>query len=290
MKNPSSQVDRSMLHWRVAHVQRGYPACMAGLIARPWLLVVVAVVCAVTSARAVTTTFFDITQGTNLVASGTTSDTISSQGYEFTLTRDKLFTGGVGLTNPIGRYIRIPWPDGLEAQAVTSVPNPGKARIDIRRQDGARFALGSFTARLLANTSGAGGALEVMPMLNGEDALPEPIMCGMTGYAGQSFAFITPQLVGFDAYKMTLYVDYALMTLTVVDASVPHHILSLSQLDASTIQISWPATAFDYILESAASLPAEAWAAVTNTATLEGDMLTVHCSVDAQARFYRLRK
>src|SRR5512145_556837 len=72
---------------------------------------------------AATTVFFDSSQTTNLVTSGTTSDAISSEGYLFTVTRDKLFTGGVGLTNPIGRYIRVPWPQGLEAQAVTTGPN-----------------------------------------------------------------------------------------------------------------------------------------------------------------------
>ena len=126
--------------------------------------------------RAVTTVFFDISQTTNLVASGTTSDTISSEGYLFTLTRDKLFTGGVGLTNPIGRYIRIPWPDGLEAQAVTAGPVLSNARIDIKRQDGELFGIESFTAQLLANTAGAGAAFEIMPMLNGEDGVPEPFM------------------------------------------------------------------------------------------------------------------
>src|SRR6185436_15448993 len=70
--------------------------------------------------RADTTVFFDSSQTTNLVTSGITSDTIDCEGYLFTVTRDKLFTGGVGLTNPIGRYLRVHWPEGLEAQAVTA--------------------------------------------------------------------------------------------------------------------------------------------------------------------------
>jgi len=81
---------------------------------------------------AATTVFFNSAQGTNLIVSGTTSDTISSAGYLFILTRDKLFTGGIGLTNPIGRVLRVHWPDGLEAQAVTAGPVTSKARIDIK--------------------------------------------------------------------------------------------------------------------------------------------------------------
>ena len=92
-----------------------------------------------------TTVFFDSSQTTNLLNSGTTSDTISSEGYLFTVTRDKLFTGGVGLTNPVGRFLRVHWPEGLEAQAVTAGPNPSGARITIERQDGEPFAIPSFT-------------------------------------------------------------------------------------------------------------------------------------------------
>jgi len=48
----------------------------------------------------VTNVFFNASQTTNLVATNTTADTISSEGYLFTYTRDKLFTGGI--TNVIG--------------------------------------------------------------------------------------------------------------------------------------------------------------------------------------------
>ena len=62
--------------------------------------------------------FFDPAQTATLVQSGTTFDTIESEGYVFTYTRDKLFTGGLG-GGPIGRAERVPWPEGVEAQAVT---------------------------------------------------------------------------------------------------------------------------------------------------------------------------
>jgi hypothetical protein len=242
------------------------------------------------TARAVVTVFFDSSQTTNLVASGATSDTISSEGYLFTVTRDKLFTGGVGLTNPIGRYLRVHWPDGLEAQAVTAGTNLSGARITIKRQDGQPFAIESFTAKLLANTAGAGGSWEIMPLLHGEDGVPNPFMYNASGYAGNLFTYSTPELSGFDAYKMTLYVDYAVMSLTVVDASPPPPVLDFVQLDATTLQLSWPTNAAGYTLQYTTNLPALAWSTVTNSVVTNGDYFTVQLEMSGPRRFYRLRK
>jgi len=239
------------------------------------------------AALAVTTVFFDIAQGTNLVVSGTTSDTISSAGYLFTFTRDKMFTGGVGLTNPMGRYLRVLWPDGLEAQAVTAGPVTSGARIDIKRQDGEPFAIRSFTAQLLANTGGAGAAFEIMPMLNGEDGAPEPFMYDATGYYSMHFTYSTPPLTGFDAYKITLYVDYALMSLTVADSTPA---LDILRLEPALLQISWPTNAVGYALEYATNLPAQTWSPVTNSAVMIGDLFTVEVESTALKMFYRLRK
>jgi len=242
------------------------------------------------SCPAVTTVFFDLSQPTNLVACGITSDTIRSEGYEFTYTRDKLFTGGVGLTNPIGRAVRIPWPAGLEAQAVTAGPSPGGARIDIRRQDGAVFDITAFTAKLLANTAGAGAAWEIMPQLNGEDGLPNPVMFNATGYYWQEFNYSPLQLTGYDAYKMTLYVDFAVMSLTVVDASLPPPVLEITQTDVTTLQLSWPAESADYSLEFTAQLPAANWSTVTNSVMTNGNVLTVEMPMARSQQWFRLRK
>jgi hypothetical protein len=241
-------------------------------------------------ACAATTVFFDASQSTNLVSSGVTSDTIASEGYLFTYTRDKLFTGGVGLTNPIGRTVRIPWPQGLEAQAVTAGPNPSGARMSISRQDGLTFAIESFTFKLLANTAGAGASLEIMPLLNGEDGLPNPVMLDATGYYGMNFSYNTPALTGFDAYKITLYVDFALLSLTVVDASLPPPSLDILQLDASTVELSWPTNAVGFNLVSTTSLPATLWDPVTNNAVVNGDFFTVQVTLDLSRRFFRLQK
>ncbi|BAN34893.1 hypothetical protein SCD_n01055 [Sulfuricella denitrificans skB26] len=172
------------------------------------------------TANAATTSFFTGSEVATLVASGATSDTISSNGYLFTYTRDKLFTGGVSTAEP-GRYVRVPWPDGVEAQAVTVGP-VSKPQITISRVDGNVFDITAFTAKLLASSGGAGGAFEVVPLINGEDKYKDPVAFNATGYTNQIFSYGSPStslLTGADAYKFSLYVDFALTGLTLVDAS-----------------------------------------------------------------------
>jgi hypothetical protein len=175
-------------------------------------------------ATAGTTVFIDPSQVATLVATNTASDTISSEGYLFTYTRDKLFTGGGG--SPIGRAVRIPWPDGVEAQYVTAGPSPGNAKITIRRVDGAIFALTSFTAHLLAN-AGAGRAIEIVPLLNGEEPLNDPLYFDVSGNYGNQFSYDTsPNYLGstatlrnYDTYVINLTLDYALTALTLESAA-----------------------------------------------------------------------
>ena len=168
-------------------------------------------------ADAAITDFFNANQVATLVASGVTSDTISSNGYLFNYTRDKLFTGGTGM--PIGRPVRVSWPEGVEAQAVTTPPagvTDHKAKIILQRVDGDVFDLRTFTARLLASTAGTGGAIEIMPTLHGEDAFNDPLYFGASGQYGSTFSYDTSPnplgstalLTGFDGYKITLFVDF----------------------------------------------------------------------------------
>jgi hypothetical protein len=175
-------------------------------------------VCLGGPARADTAVFFASCQVAEPVASEVTSDTVGSHGYFFTATRDKLFTGGTG--EPIGRALRVLWPAGVEAQAVTTLPPGGTdhhARLTLARADGAPFDLTAITFKLLANTGGAGASLEIMPLLNGEDGLPDPVALDATGYYGQVFSYgpaSTALLRGFDTYKIALYVDFAAVGLT----------------------------------------------------------------------------
>lgn len=178
------------------------------------------------SAFAVVTVYFSPDQVATPVSVGETSDAISCEGYLFTYTRDKLFTGGGPV--PIGRPVRIAWPDGIEAQYVTTGPTARKAQIQIRRVDGGLFDLTSFTARLLAN-AGAGRALEIVPMLDGQEPLNDPMFFDVSGNYGNSFSYdtspnplgSTAALVGYDEYRVNLTLDYALTALTLTDDSPP---------------------------------------------------------------------
>lgn len=234
--------------------------------------------------------FFDASQTTNFVAAGVTSDTLSSQGYLFTLTRDKLFTGGIGLTNPIGRFLRIQWPEGLEAQAVTSGPNPGGAKITLSRQDHQPFGIVGFMAKLLANTAGAGGAFEVMPKLQGEDGLPDPLVLDATGTAGNVFTHVTPSLTGFDAYQFSLYVDFALVQLTIIDADPEPPQLTVTPANPGWLQLSWTSPDPGFVLEYAAEVPTASWQPVNATPALNGELYTVEVGISATQSFFRLRK
>ena len=173
------------------------------------------------AAGAATINFFDSSQTAIMVATGDTYDTISSNGYLFTYTRDKLYDGGNG------RPINIPFSAGVAAQAITVAPF-NKAEISISRIDGNTFDITAFTLRLLANTIATGANLEVMPQIDGEDALNDPVFFNASGFAGQTFLYNTgtkPQstlvLKGFDNYKFSLFVDFALTGITLVDSSPP---------------------------------------------------------------------
>jgi hypothetical protein len=249
------------------------------------------------AARAVTTVFFNSSQTTNLVSTNASSDTISSEGYLFTYTRDKLFTGGT--TNVIGRPVRVEWPDGLEAQYVTAGPTPGKAKITIRRVDGAVFDLTAFSAKLLASP-GAGRAIEIVPFLNGEEPLNDPLVFDVSsGYYGSvhSFNTTTPSYIGstaaltnYDAYVLNLTLDFALVSLTVVDASIPPPVLDVFPVDTGLIELSWPAEAADYTLEFATNLATQGWSPVTNDIVFNGSFFAVQLETIGDQRFFRLRK
>ena len=180
-----------------------------------------------TPASAVTTTFFDASQTMALAASATTSDTISTDGYLFTYTLDKLYTGG-GSTI-IGRAQIVQWPVGLHAQAVTAGPVTGPAQVTIQRVDGGAFDLDALGFKLLANTWATGADLEITPMLNGIDG-PQ-VFLDTSGAYSNTFSysntlsdyrgFNTSTLKGYDTYKLSLFVDFALTGVTLTDPSQP---------------------------------------------------------------------
>lgn len=239
-------------------------------------------------AEAVTNVFFNASQTAIVAASNITSITLSSSGYLFTYSVDGYWSASPG-GPPTGRFFTVFWPTGVQAQAVTTGPSLGKARISLKRQDGQPFAIHSFTAKLLANTSGAGAAIEVMPKLNGEDTRPDPYPFPATGSAGQSFSYQTPQLSGADTYDFTLYVDFALMNLIAVDASLPPPQLEMLPLSAAEAQIFWPAEYPGFVLQQNSALEATNWVPAAEAVNLVGDSYQATISLTNGARFFRLR-
>jgi hypothetical protein len=68
-----------------------------------------------------------------------------------------------------------------------------------------------------------------VPFLGGEEVLPDPITFNATGNAGNTFSYDTSPnilgstvaLMGYDKYTIDLYVDFALVGLTLEGAPVP---------------------------------------------------------------------
>lgn len=182
--------------------------------------VIVAVAClfSATAARAATNLFFNAAQTMTVVSSNANAVTLASGDYEFTSSVDGYWAACAGC--PVtGRFFSVFWPNGVQAQAITAGPLYGKgANITLKRADGKRFDLRAFTGKLLANTAATGAAFEIMPQLNGEDALNDPLMFDCSGYGGQSFPH-TPALQGYDTYKIHLWVDWALTALTLIDTN-----------------------------------------------------------------------
>ena len=171
------------------------------------------------SAHAITNTniFFNSTQIMTVVASNITTVTINSGGYLFTYSQDGYFSGGGG--TPTGRFFTVIWPNGVQAQAYTAGPLSGTgANITVKRADGKLFDFQSFTGKILLNTAGAGGAFEIMPQLNGNDAFANPLQYDCTGYSGMSFYYNTG-LAGCDTYQIHMWGDFALTALTLTDTN-----------------------------------------------------------------------
>ena len=131
------------------------------------------------AAQAVTNLFFNASQTATLIVSNVNSVTIQSGDYRFTYSVDGYWSSGGG--TPSGRFFSVFWPDGVQAQAITAGPLLGTgANITLQRADGKPFDLQAFTGRILLNTAGAGGAFEIMPQLNGNDAYAKPLQYSST--------------------------------------------------------------------------------------------------------------
>ncbi|HZR17996.1 MAG TPA: hypothetical protein VFE51_11925 [Verrucomicrobiae bacterium] len=195
-------------------------SCAATLLHRvlPPIAAVVALGVA-SPAFAVTNYFFNPSQAATVVVSNIYAVTVQSGDYRFTCSADGYWSSGGG--TPTGRFFSILWPTGVQAQAITAGPLLGNgANITLQRADGKLFDLQAFTGKILLNTAGAGGAFEIMPQLNGNDAFNNPLTYDCTGYAGASFPYTTA-LSGYDTYQIHMWGDFALTALTLIDTNPP---------------------------------------------------------------------
>jgi hypothetical protein len=174
----------------------------------------------VPAAQGVTNVFFTGSQTATLIVSNINDVTIQSGDYRFTYSADGYWSSGGG--PPTGRFFSVFWPTGVQAQAVTTGPLLGTgANITLKRADGKKFDLQVFTGTILLNTAGAGAAFEIMPQINGNDALLDPLQYPCIGYAGASFSYNTPALTNYDTYKIHMWGDFALTALTLIDTNPP---------------------------------------------------------------------
>lgn len=172
------------------------------------------------SAVIYTNVFFNASQTRTVLASSINEVTIRSGDYTFAYSVDGYWSPVAG-GQPTGRFFSVNWPAGVQAQAITAGPLVGRgANIILKRADGKKFDLKSFTGKILLNTAGAGAAFEIMPLVDGEDAFNDPLMYDCTGYYGTSFAH-TPSLVNYDTYKIHMWGDFALTALTLMDTNAP---------------------------------------------------------------------
>ena len=223
-----------------------------------------------------------------------TSTTIRSGGYLFTYSVDGWWSAYPG-GQPTGRIQPVQWPAGVDAQTLTAgpggvLPAQTSASITLRRADGQPFDLQSFTGKLLLNTAGAGGAFEIMPQLNGNDAFANPQPYDCTGYAGMSFPY-APALTGYDTYIISMWGDFALTQLTVVDASLPSPApptLQMAMLSANSFRLNWPTNSTGFTVQQNSSLGTTNWVSVTNAVSFVGTNYQADIPTAGGARFFRL--
>ncbi len=240
------------------------------------------------SASAMTNVFFHAPEVAVVVGTNMTDTTIRSSGYLFTYSVDGWWSATPG-GPPTGRMQPVQWPEGIDAQSITTGPTAGVgASISIRRADGQPFELRTFTGKLLLNTAGAGAAFELMPQLNGNDAFVNPLTYDCTGIAGMSFPY-APALTGYDTYILSMWGDFALTQLTVADASaVTQPALQISMTSSNYVRITWPTNSATFMLLQNSSLAAGDWIAVTNPVSLAGTNNEMNVPASAGASFFRL--
>ncbi len=244
------------------------------------------------AAQAVTTVFFNASQTATVVATNMTSTTISSSGYLFTYSLDNWWSS-TGSAPPTGRFQSILWPAGVNAQTQTAGPSGPispqiPATITIKRIDGLPFDLTTFTAKILGNTGGAGAVFEIMPLLNGNDGFAIPLTFDASGNADTTFSYNTPTLTGFDTYNISLWMDFGLTSLTLVDASLPPPTLLILMTSSDFVRLSWPTNSEGFTPQENSDLGTTNWIATTNAISVVSTNNQVGIPMQSGNKFFRL--
>lgn len=85
-------------------------------------------------------------------------------------------------------------------------------------------------------------------------------------------------------------VDHRLLVFSTTIVPKPPLRLSVTRVGPSELQISWATNHTGYVLESALTLPAQAWTTVTNSRVITSDHFYVKVRAGAAQEFFRLRK
>jgi len=125
-----------------------------------------------------------------------------------------------------------------------------------------------------------------MPAIHRQGRAARPLKVQPPRGYGLNFTNTTPELTGYDAYKITLYVDFALTSLTLVDPSLPPPVLAIHPASPGNVTLSWtPATDTNWVLQERINLTTGAW---TNAPSGWTNPVTVPATLPT--KFYRLFK
>jgi hypothetical protein len=141
-----------------------------------------------------------------LDTSGSYSNLLTSNGYRFTYSQNKVITS---VNNAV-------WPTGLHLQELTS-GSVGPAKATIARIDKKPFSIVSFSATLLCSVVGESASFKWVPRLLGEDLLNDEVLYSTNGYGtGTTLTFNSLSLLtGGDSYSVTFPCDVVLNSITV---------------------------------------------------------------------------
>ena len=110
---------------------------------------------------------------------------------------------------------------------------------------------------------------------------------GSTDGTGSAARFNNPNGVAVDGLGRLFVADSDNFTIRLGQLAI---LLQITRA-ANQVQVSWPAAATDFVLETTNRLPANGpWTRLTNAGTIVGDSLVLTTNENAPAAFFRLHK